>query len=371
MLKHCFIAMPLTASMLLGCVRHEAGEAEQRYAVMTVQRTDIETVDLYPASIRGQQDVDIYPQVDGKITEVAVREGERVRRGQRLFVIDQVSYRAALRTAEANLHAAEAEVATARLNCEGKRKLHDNRVVSAFELQKSENELRSAEAAAEQAEAQVTDARNNLSYTVVVAPSDGVVGTLPYRVGALVSPSSASPLTTVSDNARMYVYFSLPESRVIALVRRYGSADKALASMPEVSLTLSDGSPYAIRGRIETVSGVLDASTGSVSVRAVFSNPDGLLRSGGAGSIGLVERTDSVLVIPQSATYELQDKVYAYRVIGSRTVSTPIRVRAVAEQKLYVVTGGLAQGDTIVAEGVGLLQDGMRISMKEEMSTYN
>lgn len=359
--------MPLIGVLALvtaGCKSEVQSQPQTEYGSMAIALSDIETVEKFPATICGRQDVDIYPQVSGKITSVNVREGERVRSGQTLFVIDQVPYKAALQTAEANLGSAKAGVASARLDYDGKKELFREKVISAFELQKAENSLMAAEAAQAQAEAQVTDARNNLSYTVVSSPCDGVVGTIPFRAGYLVSPSIASPLTTISDNSEMYVYFSMPENRIIKLIRAYGSAEKVLAAMPEVSLYLSDGSAYGSEGHIESVSGVLDRATGAASVRAVFKNPDGLLHSGGAGNVGLVRKLDGVIRIPQSATYELQDKVYAYRVIDGKARAARLRVEPVKEDNSYVVLEGLSVGDVIVTEGVGNLQDGAEIKLK-------
>ena len=221
-----------------------------------------------------------------------------------------------------------------------------------------------AKAAMSQAEAQVTDARNNLSYTVVTSPCDGVVGTLPFRVGYLVGADMASPLTTISDNSEMYVYFSMPENRMIDLIRSYGSASNVVEKMPPVTLYLNDGSTYETAGHIESISGVLDQSTGSTSVRAVFRNPAGLLHSGGAGNVGMVKKSTRVIEIPQSATYELQDKVYAYRVEGGKAHAVRLKVEPVKENNSYIVVSGLSAGDVIVTEGVGTLTDGAEIKLK-------
>lgn len=364
MRKTAVLAVIVAMSLMAGCKKSAVGDKPKEYTVLTVGPGSVATINKYPATIRGRQDVEIYPQVSGRITEVRTSEGQRVRRGQPLFVIDQVGYRAALQTARANLRAATAEAATAKLSCEGKQELYANKVTSAFDLRKAENTLHSAEAAVAQAKARVTEAANNLSYTVVCSPCDGVTGTIPYRAGALVGPSMSSPLTTVSDNSVMYVYFSIPENRMLALIRRYGSADKAMAAMPEVRLFLNDGSEYGVSGKVESISGVLDAETGSVSLRAAFRNPRGLLHSGGAGNVGLAERANAI-TIPQSATYELQDKVYAYRVVGGKAVATQIKAEPVDEQKIYVVHSGLKAGDVIVAEGVAMLKDGSPIAVKK------
>lgn len=354
----------LSLMLLSGCKSDKAQYDSPEYGSMIVALSDVETVEKFPASIRGRQDIDIFPQVSGKLTTVAVTEGQKVKKGQTLFIIDQVPYQAALQTAQANLASAKAAVATAQLDYDGKTELFNEKVVSSFELQKAQNVLLGAKAAQAQAEAQVTDARNNLSYTVITSPCDGVVGTLPFRAGYLVSPNIATPLTTISDNSEMYVYFSMPENRIIELTRKYGTIDGVLKSMPEVSLYLNDGSVYEVPGHIESISGVLDKSTGAASVRAVFDNPTGLLHSGGAGNIGLVNKSNGVIQIPQSATYELQDKVFAYRVSDGRAHAVRIVVEPVKENKSYIVSSGLSVGDTMVIEGVGNLQDGADIKLK-------
>lgn len=362
-----YAASMLGVGMLMslsGCKTETASQPQTEYGAMRVTLSDVETVEKFPATIKGRQDVDIYPQISGKLTAVEVTEGQWVKKGQTLFVIDQIPYKAALQTAEANLNSARAEVSSANLDYEGKKELYDEKVISAFELKKAENTLMAAKAAMSQAEAQVTDARNNLSYTVVTSPCDGVVGTLPFRVGYLVGADMASPLTTISDNSEMYVYFSMPENRMIELIRSYGSASNVVEEMPPVTLYLNDGSTYETAGHIESISGVLDQSTGSTSVRAVFRNPAGLLHSGGAGNVGMVKKSTRVIEIPQSATYELQDKVYAYRVEGGKAHAVRLKVEPVKENNSYIVVSGLSAGDVIVTEGVGTLTDGAEIKLK-------
>ena len=370
MKKHLYhsIVFGMTAAALtlfVSCGHKDAGpSATTESRVLTVGRSTITTDDLYPATIRGRQDVEVYAQITGKITRVAVSEGEHVRRGQTLFVIDQVPYRAALLTAQANLRAATANVASAQLTYDGKHELYKSKVGSLFDLRKASTALMAARAQQQQAIAAVTSARNDLSYTVVKSPSDGVVGEINLRVGALVSASATQPLTVVSDNSEMYVYFSLPESRLLELIRRYGSAARAVAEMPAARLKLSDGTMYNHEGRVVSLSGVMDSSTGAAQVRAVFANPDGLLHSGGAGNVVLSRTVSAAIVIPQSATYDLQDKVYAYRYQGGTIHATPISVTTVAEGSRYIVNSGLKPGDVIVTEGVGLLQDGQKIKVR-------
>ena len=213
---------------------------------MTVAPADRMILSTYSATIRGRQDIDIYPQVSGTLTKVCVTEGQRVKNGQTLFIIDQVPYEAALQTAVANVKSAEAALATAQLTYESKEELYKENVVSAFDLSTAKNSLLSAKAQLAQAKAQEVNARNNLSYTVVKSPSDGVIAMLPYRVGALVGPSIPQALTTVSDNSDMYVYFSLTENELLSLINQYKNMDEALKNMPEVELKLIDGSVYGL-----------------------------------------------------------------------------------------------------------------------------
>ena len=237
-------------------------------------------------------------------------------------------------------------------------------MISQFDLSTSENQLLTAKAQLAQAEAQRVSAANNLSYTVVKAPTDGVVGTLPYRVGALVSASMPQPLTTVSDNSDMYVYFSMTENQLLNLTRTYGSIANTLKSMPDVQLRLSDGSLYDVTGRIESISGVIDSSTGSVQLRAVFDNKSGLLHSGGSGNVVIPSTFKDCIVIPQNATFELQDKVYVYKVVDGKASSAMIDVEKISDGREYIVRSGLVPDEVIVAEGVGLLREGTPIVAK-------
>ena len=349
---------------MLGCRQAPMQSQSSEYDVLTVATTDRTIPVDYSATIRGRQDIAIYAQVSGKIAQVCINEGQRVRNGQTLFIIDQVPYKAALQTAEANVAAAKASVATAQLTYDSKKELFARKVVSQFDLSTAENNLLTAKAQFAQAEAQRVNAANNLSYTVVKAPTDGVVGTLPYRVGALVSASIPQPLTTVSDNSEMYVYFSMTENQLLALTRQYGSIAETLKSMPGVQLQLSDGSTYDQTGRVESISGVIDTSTGSVSLRAAFPNPNGLLHSGGAGNVILPSIYKDCIAVPQAATFELQNKVYVYKVVDGKASSAMIDVEKISNGREYIARAGLVPGDVIVAEGVGLLREGTPIVPK-------
>ena len=342
---------------------------ETGYEVMTLSPADRMISSTYSATIRGRQDIDIYPQVSGTLTKVSVTEGQRVKKGQTLFIIDQVPYEAALQTALANVESAKASQATAKLTYESKEELHKENVVSDFDLSTARNSLLAANAQLAQAKAQEVSARNNLSNTVVKSPADGVIGTLPYRVGALVSSNLAEPLTTVSDNSDMYVYFSMTEKQLLNLIRQYGSKEEALKNMPAIDLLLNDKSAYPQQGQIETISGVIDRSTGTVSLRAVFPNKDGLLHSGGTGNVVIPVHRTEALVIPQAATFEIQDKRYAYKVVDGKAQSSQIQVTRVNGGKEFIVDEGLASGDVIVKEGVGLLREGTPIKAKTAQPT--
>ena len=355
----------LLAACLGSCREAAAPQQQVGYSVLTVEPTNVTLTESYSASVRGRQDIEIYPQVSGTIQRVCVKEGEKVQRGQSLFVIDRVPYEAALRTAVANVHAAEAQVETARITYESKQELFRRNVVSEFDLSTARNALAVAEASLEQARAEETNARNSLSYTEVKSPADGVVGTIPYRVGALVGPTAAQPLTTVADNSEMYVYFSMSENRLQELVMRYGSLDRTLEEMPAVQLRLNDGSIYAEEGRIESISGVLNPETGSGSLRAVFPNPNRVLFSGGTGNVVIPQQLENAISIPQEATYELQDKIFVYRVIDGRAVATRVKVSPIHDGVNYTVTKGLSAGDRIVTTGVGLLNDGDEITITD------
>lgn len=309
----------------------------------------------YPATIKGRKDVEIRPQISGFITKVHVDEGQAVHKGQVLFTIDQVQVEAAVRSAEAAVVSAKSQVATAQLTANNKKSLFEKNIISDYEYQTAVLSLQSAKASLNQANQNLINAQKNLSYSVVTAPCDGVIGSIPNREGSLASPSSAQPLTTVSDNSEVYAYFSLTERDVLRLTEGgLCTLAQAIAKMPEVTLQLSDGSRYPVKGRVSTVSGVLDQSTGSATVRALFKNTNGMLHSGSTGSVLIPQPSQDLIIIPQKATYEIQDLKYVY-VVGdsSKAVARNIKVSPVSDGKTYIVTEGLNVGEEIVTEGVG------------------
>ena len=358
MLSLCFLGCALLIS---GCDESHPQQRIAKYEIMTVMPTDRVLTDAYPATIRGRQDVEIFPQINGTLTEICVSEGEKVKKGQPLFIIDQVPYKAALQTASANVSATKAALATAMLSYESKKELYRKHIISDYDLNTAKNSFAASKALLQQAESQETIARNNLSYTIIKSPTDGLVGTLPFRIGALVGTNMAKPLTTISDNSEMYVYFSITEKNLLAWIRKYGSMDDALKALSSVSLQLSDRSEYGYKGKVESISGVIDMNTGTASLRAVFPNPDGQLYSGSTGNILVPTLRKAVLVIPRVATFEVQDKVYVYKVIDGKARSARVEVTRVNGGQEYIVESGLIAGESIIRQGAGILKEGTSV----------
>lgn len=357
------ITVFLCSILAISCSQNKTSTTESsEYPLMTLKREDRQLTEQYAAVIRGRQDVEVRPQVSGTITQVRVEEGAKVKRGQILFIIDQVPYKAAVEVAKAAVATAEAAEETARQTLEGKQMLYADKVISDFELRTAQNEYKSAQAATMQAHAELVNARNNLSYTEVKSPVDGVAGMTDFRIGALVSATMTEPLISVSDNSRMLAYFSLTEKQVLSLTKQYGSLEEVLKSFPEVSLKLNDGSVYEHKGKIDVISGIIDKTTGTVSLRAIFDNSDGRLMSGGQANIILPYDRPGSIVIPQEATYEIQNRIFAYRVIDGVAKSTSIEVFPINNGKEYIVESGLEEGDVIVSEGAGLLKDSTKIA---------
>lgn len=324
-------------------------------ATVTVQPGTADLTTYLSTTIKGKTDVEVRPLVSGFVTKVNVDEGDYVRKGQVLFTLDQVQYQAAVDQAAASVNSAKTAVESARLTAANKQRLFDKNIISEYENQLAKNSLAQAEAALAQANAALTNAKKNLSYTVVTAPSDGFVGSIPNREGSLASPSMVSPLTTVSDNSDIYAYFSLNEKEILDMTDGGKiSLNEAIAQMPPVQLKLSDGTVYPETGTVATVSGVINNTTGSANVRARFKNLNGMLRSGSTGQIMIPHHIDSVIIIPQKAAFEVQDRRFVYTVNdSSKTVSTPITVYPQDDGKNYIVTSGLANGQRVVVEGVG------------------
>lgn len=332
------------------------------YAVQELQKTTADLTTAYPATIKGKQDVEIRPQVSGFITKLCVDEGATVRKGQVLFIIDQTQYLAAVRTAEAAVATAEAAVRTQQMTVDNKRELNKKQIISDYDLAMAENTLAQSKAQKAQADAQLIAAKQNLSFTQVTSPTDGIINKIPYRLGALVSPSIATPMTTVSEMDEAYVYFTMTEKQLLEMSKTGNSTKEELAKMPAVKLQLIDGTVYGTDGKVEIVTGTIDQSTGAVLMRAMFPNKEHILRSGGTANILIPYNMPNVISIPQSATVEIQDKKFVYVLQSDNTVKyTEVGIFNLDNGKEYLVTSGLNPGDKIVIEGVQSLKDGQQI----------
>ena len=369
-MKNKVLAIIFSAIALASCNQPKtqtAAQKENYYETMEVTLSDRTLTTGYSAAISGVQTVEIRPQVSGMITDILIEEGESVTKGQVLFIIDQTPYKAAYEIAVANVKSAEAALSTAKLILESNKNLYEQDVVSEFDLMTAQNDLTEAEARLALCKAEEVNASNNLSYTEVRSPVNGVASMIPYRVGALVNSSIAQPLVTVSDDSRVYAYFSMAENQMLDMVQQYGSLNNAIRQMPEVELIMSNGEKYEHTGKINAISGTISESTGAVSIRAVFNNSNHLLRNGGSGTIIIPTTLKDAIVIPQSATYELQDRVFVYKVVDGKASSTEIHVAPQNNGIEYIVTDGLELGDIIVAEGAGLIKEGTPIKSKNEL----
>ena len=359
MKKIKIFVMAASALLLASCGGKSGGRptfGDNEYPVVTVGTSNASSQVTYLASIKGVQDVQISPKVQGFITQINVKEGQTVSAGQVLFVIDNATYQAQVRQSQASVNTAQASCNTAKLTYENAQKLYDNKVIGDFELQSAKNGYESAKASLAVAQAGLASAQEMLSFCYVKSPAAGVVGTLPYKVGTLVS--AANVLTTVSNISQMEVYFSMTEKDALAMSK----SGEGLNALPAVKLQLADGTLYGHEGKVTKMSGVIDQTTGSVQLIAVFPNPEKMLKSGGSGSIVIPHDNESAIVIPQSSVVEVQNKKFVY-LLGkeNRVVYTEIKVAPQDNGHSYVVTDGLKVGDKYVSNGITKLTDGMEI----------
>jgi membrane fusion protein (multidrug efflux system) len=334
------------------------------YKVVTLQTRSATLNTDFPASIQGQQNIEIRPRIEGYVEKIYVDEGAVVKAGQPLFKINDPQYEQAVRTADAGIKTAQAQVSTAKLAVVKVKPLVDKEIVSKYELESAQFTYDSALASLAQAKAALANAKTNLSYTLVTSPVNGVVGSIPYRLGSLVNATSADPLTTVSSIGSVYAYFAFNEKLLLSFTKDSTGTSFAakIAKLPKVSLILSDGSTYAEQGKIETVNGLINTATGSTNIRARFSNPNGVIRSGSSTTVRIPNTVKDVIIIPQSATFELQDKMFAVVVDkDGKTKNVNLKVMENTAGNYYVVESGLKAGDQIVLEGVSSLKDGTQI----------
>jgi len=355
----------------------QAGAAAQvkEYKVLTLQPRSATLNTDYPASIQGQQNIEIRPRVQGYIDKIYVDEGAVVKAGQPLFKISAPEYEQEVRTAAASIKSAQAEVSAAKLAVNKVRPLVEKDIVSKYELESAQYTYQSALASLSQANASLVNAKTNLGYTTVKSPVNGVVGSIPFRLGSLVSATTTDPMTTVSSIGNVFAYFAINEKLLLSFTKDSSGTSFAqkIAKLPKVSLLLSDGSLYGEQGRIETVNGLINTETGSANIRAGFPNPKGIIRSGSSATVRIPNDLKDVLLIPQSATFELQDKRFAV-VVGKdgKTKNVTVTVMQNTAGNFFVVESGLKAGDQVVLEGVATLKDGSQIKAapQEAESVY-
>ena len=366
------IGIAMMIMMLISCGNNgqttNQQAAVQEYPVMVMNHQDADMQSVYPATIRGQEDIEIKPRVDGYIEAIYVDEGSVVKTGQALFKINSPSSEQALTSATANVNSEKARVNTAKVDVERYRPLAEKGIVSEVQLQTYENAYQTALAVLEQAEATLKNAQATMSWTTVTSPVDGVVGSVPFRKGSLVN--SSNTLTSIANTGNVYAYFSLNERKLMDFLNGVEGSTQSekIKNMPVVSLILADGSTYEENGRIETITGTVDITTGSANFRAEFPNKSGKLRSGTSGKIIIPRTLNDVFVIPQKATLSQQDKILVYKVEGDSVQQQLISVQPMPNGLDYAVTQGITNGDKIVSDGIATLRNGMKIAIRKELT---
>ena len=369
MMRNKFLLILAVGALLASCGGGQQGKpdfSDNEYVVRQVQPESTTLEANYPAVLRGEQDVEIRPKVSGFVTKLCVKEGQSVHAGQVLFIVDNVTYAAAARQAKAAVNSAKAGMETAKLTYENSKKLFENNVIGEYELQSAHNAYASAKAGLAQAEANYTSANQNLQYCYVKSPATGVIGNLPFRVGALVSPSMQQPFTMVSSINKIEAYFSLNEKDVLSMMRTDGTLAKSIEEFPTVKLRLADGTIYPVDGKIATISGVIDRTTGTVSVRADFENKEHLLKAGGSASIIIPKTNSQALMIPQEAVAQVQNKYFVYKVVNNKVAYSEVTIDPQNDGHNYIITGGVTPGEKVVIQGIASLKDGMEIKSISE-----
>lgn len=344
----------------------------QSYPAFKIEQQDATLSNEYPATLQGQQNIEIRPKIDGYIEQIYIDEGAVVKKGQLLFRISAPQYQQSVNNAKAAISSAEADVSAAQLQVNKVKPLVEKDIISHYDLESAQYTLQARKAALVQAKSNLATAVTNLGYTTITSPVNGVAGNIPHKLGSLVSSTTSEALTTISNIGKVYAYFSMNEKQLLDFSRTFEGATLAakLNKLPAVSLILSDGSNYPEKGKVETVSGLINTETGSASFRATFPNPVGLIRSGGSAKVSIPQNLKATLLVPQKSTYELQGKRFVYVVDGAGKVkSTEINVMSTPAGQNFVVTSGLKAGDTVILEGTSTLQDGAQV--KAEVQPAN
>ena len=342
-------------------------EVQTSFETITVKKTDITVSVKFSAKLKGQTDVTISPQVSGQLMQICVTEGQQVSKGQTLFIIDQRNAQLELEAAQANLYAAQASENSAKLEYESNKNLFDKKIVSRYMLDNSENSYKQAQASVAQASVQVNRAKVNLGFCTITAPVTGVIGEIPVRTGDQVSP--ASQLTIVSGNTKMDAEFSVTEALIEETVSAGLTKEdmaKYMAALPEVTFVMKNGTEYPHKGRITSLTGVVDAATGSLGAKASFPNPDGHLFSGIQGTVVMPYSEKDVIVVPQVAVVKLQDKQLVYKVNADSTATAvAVTTEDIGNGQDFVVKSGLNVGDKIVTIGANNVQEGQQVLFPE------
>ena len=364
-----WVALVGVAAMLGSCGVKMPQETPKSYETLTVEKQDITIPLKFSAKMKGTNDVTISPQVSGQLMEICVREGEQVKKGQKLFVIDQRDAQLELEAAEANLQAALAAESNAKLEYESNKNLFEKRIVSKYMLDDSENTYKQAQASVTQSQAAVNRAKVNLGYCTISAPVSGLIDEIPVRVGDQVGPGMQ--LTMVSGNEQMYAEFSLPESILeMAIASGYSMRkDLSLKNFPDVTFVMKNGTEYAHKGRVTTATGMVNATTGTIALKATFPNPDLSLYSGIQGTVVIPTEEKDVIVIPQVSVVKLQDKQQVYKVLADSTVtSVDVTTQDTGDGENFIALTGLEVGDRIVTVGANNVQEGQRVLYPEVKS---
>lgn len=353
----------LTAMVgLASCGVDMPKETKISFETLTVKKTDITVPVKFSAKLKGQTDVTIMPQVSGQLMQICVSEGQQVRKGQTLFVIDQRNAQLELEAAEANLQVALASENSAKLEYESNKNLFEKKIVSRYMLDNSENSYKQAQASVTQARAQVNRAKVNLGFCTITAPVEGAIGEIPVRSGDQVAPGMQ--LTILSGNTNMNAEFSVTESIIEqALAEGFSmNIDEALKHFPEVTFVLKNGTEYSHKGRISSATGVVNATTGTIAIKATFPNPEGSLFSGIQGSVVIPFDEKDVIVVPQVAVVKLQDRQQVYKVLPDSTATAvEVTTEDIGNGEDFVVRSGLNVGDKIVTVGANNVREGQQV----------
>jgi membrane fusion protein (multidrug efflux system) len=363
----CFIAVTIT-SCNNAKQNAPAKKIVKDYSVLKLISRSVTVHQDFPATIQGQRVIEIRPMISGYLQEIYINEGEHVKKGQLLFKINNPQYDQEVATAKASINSAVANVNSAKMEIEKVKPLVEKQIVSEFRLQSAELMLQTKEASLDQAKVALANAQTNLSYTFIRSPQDGIIGMIPYKTGALVGSNSAEALTNLSDISEVFAYFSWNEKQLLELLSDSPGVtiEEKIKNIPPATLILSNSAKYPITGRVEMASGLISTETGSATFKAIFSNPAGLIRSGSSATVSIPQVKDSIFIVPQSSTYELQNKRFIFKVgDDSKVTAVPIVSTSSDDGKYFYISSGLKEGERVVIEGVSSLRDGASIIPKE------